>query len=161
MSKQLTFGFYEQNKYNPVDLAYIAGLVDGEGHIGLTMNNSKARSGSTWTPRLQVGMCEKDGIVFMRNVLGGKLRTYKQKSQEHIVYRLEYSNRNNMMKVLRLLIPYLKVKKGQAELVLAFLEIREKKIMLSRNSRYAYYGHEEIDIYNQLKGLNSRKYENS
>jgi hypothetical protein len=105
-----------------VELAWLAGIVDGEGYIGLTQKlmRSKGTSTKTWvgyTPNLVVAInsefvCRRAalisgvGKVFLKEIKNGK---------EHWCWRCRYSD---CVIALQLLLPFLMEKCYQAQLVL-------------------------------------------
>jgi hypothetical protein len=90
---------------NPVDLAYLAGLIDGEGYIG-TSCSYKDSSYIT----LKVTMCDKEVIDWMVATLGGGIYI-KNPSQSHhrIGYTWSSSNKNYLRELLGAVLPYMKL----------------------------------------------------
>ena len=118
--------------------AYLAGLIDGEGCICIT-----ARAGGTYSSFVQVAMCNPSAILFY----------YKLTSLGSICIA---KNRNNYLardttvwtvqtrdgaKLLIEILPYLIVKKQQAELYLESVEHRKhwKKTELYKSEQKVFY----------------------
>ena len=108
------------NKYHkqPVPwsnkLAYLAGLVDGEGYLKV----------EKWgTIRLIVGMCDKKTIYWIKNNFGGNVSKDKTaKGKSFYVWRINQGK--DLFYLLYLLIPFLITKKKK--LAKAFHELINK-----------------------------------
>jgi len=100
------------------DLAYIAGIIDGEGFITIRCDRKANDKHSLY---VGVGNTERWLLEWLRANFGGKLVTshkpegYKDFFQWAIVSR-------SAGNFLELVLPYLRLKKGQAELALQFQE---------------------------------------
>lgn len=110
------------------DLAYIAGLVDGEAYIGIKKSRANkhltGRVNPGYHERIQVRMVDESAIKFIAETLGGWY--YKEKAsvaKGRPLYSYQASDKA-AAKILRLLLPYLKVKKRNA---LTVLELRKHK----------------------------------
>jgi hypothetical protein len=139
------------------DLIYIAGIVDGEGCIGVTMLRArKNRSGHTFCPFINITNTDKGLIKYIHDVFpefsksthkpGRTLRTTRD------CYRLQTSYQKAAT-VLRLLLPYLRVKKTQAELVLALCELRDNQKGGGNYSDYTM--DEQYILYRNIRRLNN------
>lgn len=102
-----------------VTLAYIAGIIDGEAYIGIkksTIRKDCATPG--YHARIQIRMVDEGAISFIAQALGGNY--YKEKP--HLVKgRMLYCYQASDAKaatILRSVLPYLRVKKCVAGLVL-------------------------------------------
>jgi hypothetical protein len=109
--------------YDPVDLAYVAGIVDGEGTIGISMTKPY---GSRVSPYFRsycaVVMTDPTVPYFMYGLFGGSIHTYKGRQEQHKATTHWRSSGKITTEVCRLLLPYLKVKQHQAKLVIEFNE---------------------------------------
>tara|TARA_R110002072_G_scaffold151470_2_gene300799 strand:- start:11040 stop:11474 length:435 start_codon:yes stop_codon:yes gene_type:complete len=94
---------------------YLAGLVDGEGSIGLYRTGGKY-----FRPSLAIGMVgskEQAVLQQLARLHGGQFRTeYRQDGQ--IVHRWTLTTVKTIEPVLRRLIPHLLLKQDQAKLLL-------------------------------------------
>lgn len=105
-----------------VELAYIAGLIDGEGAIFITHDPFHNRK-SVHRTEIRIGMIEKVGLDFMVETLKlGKVKEEKPYHHKRPMYRVVFSKRSVVREVINKLLPYLKVKKEQALLALDFLD---------------------------------------
>ena len=111
-------------------LAYIAGILDGEGSIMIVRQASKAfmeqraKAGCyhpNYTPAIRIGMQDREPLDLIVNTTCiGKV--YKEKPYHHKkpMYRWMARNRADIIEFLTLVMPYLLVKKKQAKLVFKF-----------------------------------------
>lgn len=97
----------------PTDVAYLAGLIDGEGYIGVK------RSGRSFHARIQVRMVDEPAIAFLRDTLGGSYYREKEQPGRRPLYCWQASDAA-AARILHAVLPYLRVKREQAETVLAF-----------------------------------------
>lgn len=105
----------------PVDLAYAAGIMDGEGYIGIT---EYAIGGGRKSPqfrcRVTVCMCDSEVPEWLAATFGGTVHVYEgrkpgQRAQSHWVLQ----NRR-AAEFCALVAPYMRTKHRQAELLSAF-----------------------------------------
>jgi len=118
-----------------IEYAYIAGLTDGEGTIFIT-------------PQLYLSVkirnTDKPILLWVQGVYGlGKI--YKAKSAIKQGFSLEF-NSNNALKFLTPLLPYLRIKKLQAELAVAFQLATET-------------GDRKIEYRQRIMALNQKSYD--
>lgn len=100
-------------------LAYLGGIVDGEGYIGVK------RTGRRYHARLQVGMVERHAIDVLRETFGGSL-TIEQHGRLRPIHRWHVSDRQ-AEQALRSLLPYLRVKRDQAIVVLGLRDFQREE----------------------------------
>lgn len=97
-----------------VDLAYLAGLFDGEGC--LTRANGR--------PVIQIGMTDRDVIEYLTS-LGGTMREEHPPGNRRPLYRWRLLARREVIEFLDAVLPYLRVKRDDASARL--LELRESE----------------------------------
>jgi len=107
---------------NKVLLAYLAGIVDGEGYIGIKKNNSSKKSKSpVFSERLSIGMSERFILEMFKKQFGGKIYEKKCKSKKLnnnlTIYYWDITDKM-ASKVLTILAPFIRIKKKQLLLVL-------------------------------------------
>lgn len=104
-------------------MAYLAGIVDGEGYIGIKRSRAygcQGRRTPSFQERIQVRMVDEQAIKTLAETLGGWY--YKEKSHAakgRPLYCYQASDLAACV-VLRKLLPFLSVKARQAQAVLAF-----------------------------------------
>lgn len=104
-----------------IDRAYIAGLIDGEGSIHMTR---KEKYG-TFYAFVTVGMSDKAVIEWLANKFGNKMieslypikGSFKKKPKP--IYRISLQGRRARC-LCEVLLPYFKVKKKQAEVLMEY-----------------------------------------
>lgn len=98
-------------------LAYFAGLFDGEGCVNVT--EVKPRPGKyapTFQTLAQVSMTDRKPLDFLVNSFGGSIRLSNKKEARPIyVWRVYHKTAK---KFLEAIVPYLIVKRPQAELLI-------------------------------------------
>lgn len=139
------------------DLAYLAGFIDGEGTIGLRrIVRPKNRGGYSYEPYIEAGNTDPLIIEYMHEVFGGDSR------QRHVtlsgnckpILYVWCTKCRSAIDVCRSLLPYLRMKRGRAEiLVNAFLE---RPGMGGRRPYEPSYWEYLEELYQQLKTLNHR-----
>lgn len=103
------------------DLAYLAGLVDGEGWVGWHQTQVKLADGTKKPyryPTVEVQMTTNGGIELGHRLFGGSV-TYRDHANRNRkpTYKWVMANRN-AEKLLRAIRPYLREKVAQADEIL-------------------------------------------
>jgi len=113
---------------------YIAGFVDGEGYVSiLKLRRKTARGGIWYQAVVKISQREKDSKVleYIQDVYGGVISGRRIYTDNSLPSRtLDIKNKGGLQKMLEELLPYLIVKKKQAELLLKFFSyacIRSRK----------------------------------
>lgn len=101
--------------YSELDLAYLAGLVDGEGCITIHKNNL-----NNCSARLSIGMTDQYVLTWIHENFGGTLSSRESKGTSEALYFWHITRKAELELLLQLLLPYLKVKKLPALLVFDF-----------------------------------------
>lgn len=94
----------------PTEIAYAAGLLDGEGSITLTNHLS-----STFQVMVVITNTNLEALYWMKDHFGGRVYEGRTRAAQ---WRLE--RREDQEWFLELLLPYLIVKKQQARIALAY-----------------------------------------
>lgn len=141
------------------DIAYIAGLVDGEAYIGI--KKGPARSDCVnmqYHERIQIRMVDEEAISFIANLMGGNYYKEKPSCSGGRPLYCHQANDKSAAKILNILLPYLRVKKRVANKVLE-LRMMKKKPDRCRGAN-GYYRHSEKEtagrhqLYLDCKRLN-------
>ncbi len=90
----------------PIALAYLAGLFDGEGCI------TKYASNNNWV--VQVGMTDRDVIEYLAS-LGGSMRVERKDPPRKTLYRWRLLAQAETQCFLTAVLPYLRVKQLAAQ----------------------------------------------
>lgn len=109
---------------DPTDAAYIAGIIDGEGYIGIKKTRPKNMKSVAYRARLQIRMTDEPAIKFISKTLGGFY--YKEKpsvAKGKPLYCYQVSDKA-AESVLWSVLPYLRVKREQASVVLELRDLQ-------------------------------------
>lgn len=108
-----------------MDLAYLAGLIDGEGYIGISSNAQKTRK--QYTPRVTITNTNVALINEVRRILDNESIAYHvmdwdaRLDSQKVRYTVEANGFRRALKLLFIIEPYLVAKRQQAQFVLAWL----------------------------------------
>ena len=114
------------------DLAYVAGIVDGEGSISIiAQKTSKNRFGHTFFVQVSVANTNEWLVRQLQMFFGGSVYYNKRKVERgegnwKPVYKWQIDT-NGAVQFLVAILPYLKLKKAQAEIVISFQDRRNKR----------------------------------
>ena len=139
-----------QGNQREADLAYLAGLVDGEGCISIKHN----KSNNVFFPWVAVGMTQLEGLELLVEMFGGKIREDRTSNRKSVMYRWEQNKRDVVVHVLSSLLPYLRVKKALAILVLAFCSDGEPVKVGGRSRTSVKEQERRKDLHSKVKELN-------
>jgi len=141
--------------YEATELAYLAGVLDSDGYIGLRMNTDRRRStlSQSICPTIQIGQCQIEAVELGHKLFGGRI--YKVRNPFPLKDRnlLIVYKRVDIKKLLLAVLPYLRIKRRQAELVLEFVKLRESKLKAKRCSKNT-YTEKERQLWLIVKALN-------
>ena len=103
------------------DKAYLAGLVDGEGHIGITTAMQRKGDGYWRTHCLIVTVSNThlETLAWVKSLWQGTLVVRKQPRNKVPIGNLRWSSRQ-AVEVLNDIKPYVRIKATQLELALQF-----------------------------------------
>jgi len=120
------------------EISYMAGILDGEGWISL--EKSKGRL----TPLIGVSNNSLILLTYLKERLGGQIY-----HRQDGTFNLKIVSIPQTYAVLKLLEPYLIVKRGQAQLVIQWCE--------SRRGTTSKYTAKELEIRDKVKEITSRR----
>lgn len=129
-------------------LAYVAGVIDGEGSIYLGIQKKRL-----FIPNISICNNDEKMLLFCKNILRvgyvSKRNLSKMRPKHNWVYSI--GKREDIVNILILVRPFLITKQKQADLLFEYcvnrLEIRQPFI------------ERDYEIYRELKALNQRKQE--
>jgi len=104
-----------------VDLAYTAGLIDGEGCIGVYPQKCKTnKAGRRYSLTVVVSMSNWEAPLWLKETFGGYYQVFKNKGYgTRIMYAWRISGKP-ANRVLKGILPYLRIKYRQAEMAIEF-----------------------------------------
>ena len=105
-----------------IEKAYLAGIIDGEGSFIIYLKSGGKRPDRKFHRcMLSVANTDHDLILYMQDLLGGRIgQTQGALAHHRTVYRLVVEGRT-LSDVTLSVLPYLRVKRRQADLVLEML----------------------------------------
>lgn len=114
-----------------VDLAYAAGIIDGEGSIKIFRVSAEKlnRNFDRFQLQVQVDMVKTNAVYWLQKIFGGNI--YEHKRKNHLNWndsKRWYIVSQRAGIFLKQILPYLKVKKQHAELAIYFLTLPPKDI---------------------------------
>jgi len=109
-----------------IELAYLAGIIDGEGCISLYGRGKRCEDGSwkRFTVGISVGMVDYEIPCLLRDSFGGGLCQHPPRGISRKPQWLWSISHRKAFKVLILLKPYLRIKAAQAEIAINCLARR-------------------------------------
>ena len=102
------------------DLAYAAGLIDGEGCITIVRKHVRYGNGFEYRVRLHVANTNQVVLLFLERLLGGKIYTQPKMQSHWKQCWYWYMDGSYAVDALRLVSPYLLAKKAEAQLAIAY-----------------------------------------
>lgn len=103
---------YHRNNYGKNNIAYLAGLIDGEGYFKL----------EKWgLARIIIGMCDKEVILWCQKYFGGTVNLDQHTSTGKAFYIWRLDSQFEVLKLSILLYPFL-VMRRKRKLVLKFIQ---------------------------------------
>lgn len=106
-----------------IDKGYIAGLIDGEGHITLKQDPSTKRNKWNLAVYLRLTMTDSDVLQWCKQIFGGytgKNGVPKNPNWNQSYYWVLTAAKAR--ELIRIIFPYLKVKQNQAKCILEYTE---------------------------------------
>lgn len=116
---------------DPLDIAYCAGLIDGEGCIRIKKSKAyecQERKTPGYHAMIQVRMVSRSAIEFLATTLGGwhfVSRSYLESGRPFFNWQMSDKKAEA---ALRLVLPFLRVKDEQAKLVIALRELQSEGV---------------------------------
>ena len=124
--------FMHDNQRQALDLAYIAGLMDGEGSYCILKANTEEtlrqtnRKSPMYYAVIRIGMVQKEPLQFIQETLGvGILRdegVRKDRPTNQFMYRWTVHKKAHIYEVCKKLLPYSKVKRKQIENIIEMFD---------------------------------------
>jgi len=113
-----------------VDLAYIAGVIDSEGYVGIKKTKPykcQGRVTFSYHARIQIRMVDEPAIRFIARKLGGWYYPEKPHANKGRPLFCWQASDRSALNIVRTVKPHLKVKAKQAEILLQLGRIKAKR----------------------------------
>lgn len=108
------------------EIAYLAGIIDGEGSISISASRQKSRRGRVYKLRVRITMVDTETMGWLAEKLGARLyRTEPRGLGRRAFYTLALEG-EAAIPLIRRCLRYLITKRRQAELALEFIKVRRK-----------------------------------
>lgn len=138
--------------------AYLAGYIDGEGYLGIILNNKGTHV--SYQPVIKIASVDETTIKWLQESFGGWTHTRKLGGNQKNAYTWTLAGRK-ILPFIQPVIPYLKLKKPQAEMLKRRIQLYDKvgdgKGISGSNFRYPDYVMSEIkELYALGRKLNKR-----
>ena len=152
------------NKLSITERAYIAGIIDGEGTIGLTKHKERRTlRGWNYEPYIMVSNTSKSIMEYLKEVTGIGYywsKTYKNMNRGwKVPFAWQTGARREIISLLEQILPYLVIKKRHAVLLLEYVKMREdqekERIAFMKGMQIKYSKHHD-EIFEKLRELNRR-----
>lgn len=102
------------------ELAYLAGVIDGEGSFVISRSHHPDCKGPVFVPFMAVSNTSYKLISWVRGRIGGSLVTRKKDQRWRTCYQIQVYPKK-LVELLPKIIPFLVVKQDQAKTMLRFL----------------------------------------
>jgi hypothetical protein len=144
------------------DKAYIAGIIDGEGCIIINRTKTNKIDGyiKPYKYALHIKVRTCDNIItpnLKQKLKIGSLHICKAYKKNHRISYEWHTASNNALKVLIILLPYLKLKKKQAKIGIKYQKSKKHTTHSGKALSEESYKFQQ-KCYKQLKKLNKRGY---
>lgn len=111
------------------ELGYIAGMIDGDGCIGVVKHKTKEYNGTRYIPRCFITNTNMEVLMYIKQKLGGegnicsRTKGGNRKRVHDLVFRSNF-----LREFLPKILPEFRIKKRQAEIVIELLSLVEGKV---------------------------------
>lgn len=119
------------NALQETDKAYLAGLIDGEGCITITKTQGKVNRTPVYTATVVIAMTNKNVLEYVKAMTGiGSMAIQDRSQRENYsdAYRWFITVTSDIRDLLLSIIPFLHVKKVEAESMVEFLSLPRPKL---------------------------------
>jgi len=112
-----------------VDLAYVAGFIDGEGSFTISWDSANNRA----IPRLVIVNTNSYGLLYCKDIIEETLGIeglnifWRSRKGKKKVGQL-YLDSLNLKRFTKVILPYLKIKREQADLIIRFFNNSNKAV---------------------------------
>jgi hypothetical protein len=143
-------------------LAWLAGIIDGEGSIGINRRKSTTEHGYAYAATVTIGNTDKNmidnvasiyeemGIRACPTISKFRLPSWKQMNNIYV------SRREEILKLLETIHPYLVTKKERAFLAIEWCKRRLDNERLQPNHNQIQFSEIDDQVWDEMKSLNRR-----
>ena len=124
-------------KYNPNDLSWLAGIIEGEGSLYIGLIADKTMYSPCYRPELLITNTDYTMVVAMAKITGNKIyERIPTQENRHDSYKIQMYG-DKLRKLLPQIIPYIRSlsKKRQAEILVEALKLLERNGHVVRSKK--------------------------
>lgn len=127
---------------NRTTLAYCAGVIDSDGCISIKRRRTK--NGWTYTGVIQVRQAEKQAVTLCHQIFGGNLRLDPPAKETRRPMHCWQITHRGTVRAIHAILPYLKIKRPQAELILQFAKCMTDARLRRRSHWFVFRDDDEL-----------------
>lgn len=160
---------YNRKEYSVAEMAYMAGIIDGEGSIYIGNFSSNPKTGNKYyQTNIEVTNTDKNLIDWISNTFGGRINIYtaKQtpKNSRRTVYRW-IATGERVTHLAEILLPYLIAKKKQCQIMIAMRATYVPNVGVQKGRQGIHAHNPELlalrqSYFEEMRSLHCRNYDN-
>ena len=141
------------------DLAYIAGFLDSDGCITVSWGRTTKAGHRISVPLVSFYNRDMAVLTWIQSIFGGKLYNKPRTDKAHNIARqlMLRSQNGEVLKCLKSVRPYLKIKHEQADCVIELIESRIRRGWLGTSKHLPPTEH-ETELAKKTQWLNQNRY---
>lgn len=145
--------------------AYLAGIIDGEGSIGLYKVKQKdCLKGFRLAPKVTIVNTNKLMVYKIRAILAligvkivcTRVKTKNPRATKRNVYYIQFGGYSNIKNILELVLPYLTARRQQASILYRYCIKKEKELKRKRDRSRLRISKSDLEVERKLKRLKKR-----
>lgn len=116
----------QDNQRQAVLIAYLAGIIDGEGCISLRRNKGRGQ----FYVRVSVGITHKKTCELLQSIFKGNVRQEKRSTYPNAqpIWRWELVKAEDLLFFLEQVGPHIRIKSRQIELAYKWIEVKKRHL---------------------------------
>jgi len=129
LAKNLRPASYIRPEPTPETLAYLAGVLDSDGHIGIYLPGPKKQypnGRTTPAPKVEARQVESAAVLLFYDLFGGSLCLEYSRGSKRRAMLIWQAKTSDARRVLRALYPYARIKRRQYEIVFELEQLKEQ-----------------------------------
>ncbi len=145
-----------RKKLSLIELAYLAGFLDAKARFTAHIARYKKRSYDQIEALTIVYGNNRNTLSMLQQAFGGTISVADRREiGGKLVYRWQIKDKTDIVSMIKQVLPYMKIKKGRAALLMRYCSSRLKKI--SKDDPFVPITEEERKIVKKLIVLNRRE----
>jgi hypothetical protein len=146
------------NAISETQYAYLAGLIDGEGCLFISKYQGKHNVTPVYRAQIIICMTNKEVIDYICEVTGAGKSYFSPARSDKLshIYRWVVNSYDDIKIILNGIMPHLRVKKTEAEMMLDFVSIKVKRSYGKGKTRPMSLVHKQDVFYHQIMDYKTR-----